>query len=185
MNQAIVDYLRIQGEIETILIRSQFVDPYTKLQMKNEINNLQTQATGKSVLINDAISSIHPNLYVAKTHIQEAIEQFNRSGNNFMDSFYKYFENFNGWISSLDYTQNIAFINLSGTFVILITLISIIFIFYGNKILDYLNLEQRYPKIAKFILLRRKFQQYYLLWDISVIAIVSITMFLMNLTLFY
>jgi ABC-type multidrug transport system permease subunit len=165
-------------------MKSQFADPYTRLQIQNEINNLQAQANGKIVQIHDAINSINPNLYVAKIQIQEVIEQLRRNGHNFMDSFYKYFEDFNSLISSLDYTQNIAFINLSGIFVILVTIISIIFIFYGNIILDYLNLEQRYPKIAKFIILRRKFQQYYLLWDIFIITIVSIVMFIMNLTLF-
>lgn len=184
MNQALIDFLKIQGDIHTKSMKYQYADPYTRLKIQNAINNLHAQAKGKIVQIHDAINSINPNLYVAKTQIQEFIEQLRRSGHNFVDSFYKYFEDFNNWISSLDYTQNIAFINLSGIFVILVTIISIIFIFYGNKILDYLNLEQRYPKIAKFIILRRKFQQYYLLWDIFIITTVSIVMFIMNLTLF-
>jgi hypothetical protein len=87
-------------------------------------------------------------------------------------------------VNSLDHVHNIAIINLFGIFLIIISLLSIIFIFYGNILLDYLNLEQRYPKIAKIIILRRKFQGYYLWWNIFIIAIVSIIMFLMNLTLF-
>jgi len=65
-------------------------------------------------------------------------------------------------MSNLDHVHNIAIVNLFGIFVIIVSLISIVFIFYGNIFLDYLNLEQRYPKLAKFITLRRKLQQYYL-----------------------
>jgi hypothetical protein len=43
----------------------------------------------------------------------------------------------------------------------------------------------KYPKIAKFIVLRRKFQQFYLFWNIFVITIVSIIMFLMNLSILF
>lgn len=65
-------------------------------------------------------------------------------------------------MNSLDYIQNLAIINLFGIFVIVVSIISIVFIFYGNKLLDYFNLEARYPKLAKLIILRRKFNQYYL-----------------------
>jgi hypothetical protein len=185
VNQSIIEYLKIEAEIKSIEFNSNFTtDPITRLQLTKQIQDLQKQAEGKIVQIHDTISSINSNLYVAKTQVQDILEQITRGGHNFMDSFYKFIENFNNWLASLDYAQNIAFINLSGIFVIMVTLISIIFIFYGNKILDYLNLEQRYPKIAKLILLRRKFQQYYLLWDIFLITIILIAMFLMNLTLF-
>jgi hypothetical protein len=132
------------------------------MQLQNEILSLQSQASGKIVVIHDTISSINPNLYVAKSQIEEIINEMRRNGNNFTDSIYKYIDNFNHYMASLNYEQNIAIINLFGIFVIIVSLISIVFIFYGNIILDYLNLELKYPKIAKFIVLRRKFQQFYL-----------------------
>lgn len=116
---------------------------------------------------------------------EEIINEMRRNGNNFTDSIYKYIDNFNHYMASLNYEQNIAIINLFGIFVIIVSLISIVFIFYGNIILDYLNLELKYPKIAKFIVLRRKFQQFYLFWNIFVITIVSIIMFLMNLSILF
>jgi hypothetical protein len=50
--------------------------------------------------------------------------------------------------------------------VMLACLISIIFVFYGDLLIKRFDLENKYPKIAKFIQLRRKFQQYYLLLNI-------------------
>ena len=68
--------------------------------------------------------------------------------------------------------------------IFIISLFSIISIFYGNKIIDYLGLEY-YPRLTKFIALRRKFQNFYLLINIFLITVILIIMFLMNLTLIY
>ena len=72
-----------------------------------------------------------------------------------------------------------------GIGLILLSLLQIIFIFYGTVILDYLNLETRYPKLAKIIQLRRTFQQFYLFLNIFIIVIISIILLFFNLTFFY
>jgi hypothetical protein len=51
-------------------------------------------------------------------------------------------------------------------------LFSLISIIYGDKLIIFFDLENRFPKIAKFIQIRRKFQQYYLLMNIGLIIIV-------------
>lgn len=80
--------------------------------------------------------------------------------------------------------ENLAFVNMSGIIFIMITLFSIIMIFYGAKLLDYFQLEKRFPRIAKMIILRRKFQAYYLLTNILLISVVLIIMFALNLAIF-
>jgi hypothetical protein len=106
---------------------------------------------------------------------------------NFIDIFniQDFFSNLNNYIMNLSYEQNLAFVNLSGIFVIMITLMSIVSIFYSNKLLNYFSLESHYPKFAKLILLRVKFQQYYLFINILIITIVSIVMFALNLSVFF
>ena len=49
-----------------------------------------------------------------------------------------------------------------GGLLILSCCYSIIIIIYGNKFIIWLDIEKKYPKIAKFIELRQKLQQYYL-----------------------
>lgn len=119
-----------------------------------------------------------------KLKIYQIIAKNMSNSNNLVNNIWESVENFNQWLSTITYEQNIAFINLSGTFVIFVTLFSIIAIFYGDRLINYLKLEERYPKIAKYIILRRKFQQFYLLINILIIFIVTIIMFVMNLTLF-
>jgi len=65
-----------------------------------------------------------------------------------------------------------AFSNLLFCQVILASLISIIFVFFGEYLISRFKLETRYPRLAKFIQLRRKFQRYYLILNIFYIVVV-------------
>ena len=51
--------------------------------------------------------------------------------------------------------------------IIISSLISIIFIFYGDYLIQKFNIETKYPRLYKFICLRRKFQKYYLFINIG------------------
>ena len=53
----------------------------------------------------------------------------------------------------------------------------------SNLLIDYFQLETKYPKIAKYIRLRRKFQNYYMFINILLIIFVCITILLLNLVL--
>jgi hypothetical protein len=71
---------------------------------------------------------------------------------------------------SLDPLDRIALSLLLLSQVIFSALVSIIFIFYGEYLIIKFDLERKYPRLAKFIQLRRKFQQYYLLFSILIIV---------------
>ena len=76
-------------------------------------------------------------------------------------------------INNLTFEQLIYVTHLSGSIVILISIISISTIVYSNAIIEYLQLETKYPKIAKFIQLRKKFQNYLLIMDLIIIFFVK------------
>jgi hypothetical protein len=65
------------------------------------------------------------------------------------------------WFDGLIGIKKIAFSLILGKSVILSALVSIIFIFYGNILIEKYDLVNRYPKLAKFIELRKKYQKYY------------------------
>ena len=90
-------------------------------------------------------------------------QQLSKEKDKFLDNISDNIDNINNFFINLSHEQNFALFNFLGIFVIFITLINILFIFYGNKLLDYFNLENRFPRLAVYINLRRKFQQYYLL----------------------
>jgi Ca2+/Na+ antiporter len=84
-------------------------------------------------------------------------------------------------IDGFNYEQNLAMSNILGSMVIIFSLFSIISIFYGEKLIIFFDLENRFPKISKFIQIRRKFQQYYLLMNIGLIIIVLLLIIYVNI----
>lgn len=63
----------------------------------------------------------------------------------------KYISDVSDFLSSLTFEQTVAILNITGCIAIIISLISLIIIFYGNIFIDSLQLEIRYPRIARFI----------------------------------
>jgi len=87
------------------------------------------------------------------------------------------------WFEKLGGVQQLAVGILLGKSVILSSLISIIFIFYGDILLDKYNIANKYPKLAKIIELRKKYQRYYFKYNCLLIFMVIISEFMVGLAL--
>jgi len=79
------------------------------------------------------------------------------------------------WFESLIVIKKIAVCLIISKSVIFSALISIIFIFYGNILIEKYDLENRYPKLAKLIQLRQKFQKYYFKFYCGLILMAVLT----------
>ena len=170
-------------------LNSSSLDAGTRITYETTITNLQqaNQMIIQGVTNNhEMMQQLRESIAIDNSVILRELENLRRgsTSNGFIDSIDRLWNDFNGWIQSLDYIHNVAFVNIMGIGLILLSLLQIVFIFYGTFILDYLNLEARYPKLAKIIQLRRTFQQFYLLLNICIIFIVSIIMLFFNLTFF-
>lgn len=69
--------------------------------------------------------------------------------------------------------------------VLISALLSILFIFYGDFLLNKYNLETRYPRLAKIIILRRKFSKYYLILNCSVVLFVILIEVIFSLAILF
>ena len=89
--------------------------------------------------------------------------------NNFMSNFpslsdlSKLWQNWNSFLKTLTLEELGAVAHFVSSLFVLICLINIIMVIYGDFMIRYLKLETRLPKIAKIIQLRRQFQLYYML----------------------
>lgn len=77
-------------------------------------------------------------------------------------------------------THSIAIVNFFGCLIILLCLITILSAFYGNKIILYFDLENKYPSLAKFIRLRIKFQNYTIIFNFVLLTFVLINQMIIN-----
>jgi hypothetical protein len=80
-----------------------------------------------------------------------------------------------GWFEGLNGIKKIAVSLIISKSVVFSALTSIIFIFYGNILIEKYDLINRYPKLAKIIQLRQKFQKYYFNYYCFLILLVVIT----------
>src|SRR5258708_1970765 len=116
------------------------------------------------------------------------IEKYLNSKNNnftnlFSDSFTTLINDLNNIIHSLTIEQNLALISISASIFILVTMFSIISVFYGDYLINILNLERKYTKLAKIIQIRRKFRQYYLL--LNILGIIIMTLIIITINIHY
>lgn len=82
--------------------------------------------------------------------------------------------NLQEFLSSLTRLELFAFISFCFNSVILSAIVSIVFIWYGDFLVKYFNLEVRYPKIAKFIAFRKKLNKYSLYYNLFLISFCAI-----------
>ena len=117
---------------------------------------------------------------VGKAELMEILDKINKSSGN------KYtIDEISNFLSTLTFEQTVAITHIFGFIVIILSLISLFSVFYGNLLIDYFKLEEKLPRIAKIIQLRRKFQMFYSVLDFTLIFIVISIMFYIDLLLFY
>jgi uncharacterized integral membrane protein len=60
---------------------------------------------------------------------------------------------------------------------------SIMLIYFGDYFINYFNLEAKYPKLANFIKMRRKFQNYYVILNLIIIILILFIIIYINFLL--
>ena len=70
------------------------------------------------------------------------------------------------FFDSLTLGQLAAFLNIIFFIMLLLTVYSILATLFGNEIIKYFNIEEKYPRLKTFFKLRSTFQKYYLFWNV-------------------
>jgi hypothetical protein len=117
--------------------------------------NLLEQANNSYKKIMDIVTSNNESNsesnFISSFDYNELVNQFNIL-----------LENYKAFLSTLDVEQIVIVLNFLGLIVILFCFITIATIIYNDYLIKYLNkyfdIDNKYPRIAKFIQLRRKLQ---------------------------
>jgi hypothetical protein len=109
----------------------------------------------------------------------EILNSSNNSNNNLLLE--GYFDNIKNSLSNLTYEQLGAIVHISGSLFILFCLFTIISIIYGDRLIIYFNLEEKFPKLAKYIQLRRKYLEFNLILNITLIILVLLSIIYINM----
>ena len=163
--------------------------PWESLPQKTELsaNIANSEANHHIGNFNNNISKMND----LSTNILELVKKFHSSGggngnscsNNFSDLLLGAWHQYQEFLSTLSTEQIGALGHLWIFFFILMCLFSLISVFYGDWLIRYFKLEEKLPKLARFIQLRRKFQHYYLI--LNFICIILALLLLISLNFYF
>ena len=108
-------------------------------------------------------------------------------GEDFLNQIFNLISSPPGWkgfTSQLTFDQLNALGHILSSFTILLCLITIMTIVYGDILLDNFKLEVKFPKLAKFIKLRKTFRLYYLFINFSIILLLCLSIIFVDLQAF-
>jgi hypothetical protein len=150
----------------------------TESQLENT-NNVLDQLTDVNQSFKNSNNDLNTFINIVEKYINS------KNNNNFTNSFTILINDINNFIQGITIEQNLALITISGSIFILLTMFSIISIFYGDYLIIRLNIENKFPKLAKFIQLRRKFRQFYLLTNIIIIILILLIIITFNIHYYF
>jgi hypothetical protein len=143
-------------------------------------------------MLSQNLNNISEKIGKSNDKLSEVIDMLFNSGSGsgsktnflFVDEITKFISMYQDYLSTLTLVQTGALVHIILSLFIFFCLFSIIGIFYGETLIRYFNLEEKYPKLARFIQLRRKFQQYYFILNIFLIFIALSSIIYVNLLVF-
>ena len=165
-----VESERLISEKDRLLMRLCFVkDSFEQNNIKNRINSLDILIAKNHEELILELNRIKRDVLIHSDALEKMeldAKLINKSMIIDLDSIWAFFD-------SINIFKRIALSLLLLKGVVISSTFSLIFILYGDYLLTKYNIESRYPKLAKFIQLRRKFQRYYLVLAISWILLAS------------
>ena len=177
------------------------VDENTKNKLTSIVGNLKEKQKetleAKNRLLNAVNNdSTNSSLNYYKKELEESVERsdklinelssfLDKNKTNFLENLEVVIKNYIDFLSNLNTEQLCNVMTITSSSLILICIFHILIIYFGNFLIDYFRLESKYPRIAKFIRLRKMFQDFNILVNIIVIVIVLMFIIYVNfVTLF-
>lgn len=124
----------------------------------------------------DLITKCHNRISDLEKFLKD--NNFKFSEDNFIS---KLITEFKDYLSTLSIEQLCILIDFLLITLVFSCLITILFAFYGNFLIDKFSLEEKYPKLSVIIKLRRKFQHYYIITNSLIIIFALLFMGYVNL----
>lgn len=147
--------------------------------------SIQEAVSSRSVNWNQNIDNSFSNL-------KQLIEDYKGSGSssnlidntNLIEELKQILDAYLNWFNHLSLLKQGAVTHIVLSIAMFLSLTSLITVFYGDSLIKYWDIETKYPRIAKYIGLRRKFQQYYFFFNTVGILIILGIIISLNIYIF-
>lgn len=137
-------------------------------------------------MIVESSNTLEDSVFKANNIIDEILKMISSSddSNNFIN-INNFFDNWSSYISTMNSIQLCAISHILVSLCILFLLWNILVAYFGNKLIIYFNIDEKWPRLKKFIELRRKFQDYYIKFNSLFIIMLLIYITYIDLLLLY
>lgn len=126
---------------------------------------------GASVLMYKAwneFSKVNDSIH---NDLKKALEIISDDKKKLLDNLHELIDNYKNFLSNLNVDQLCQLLTITSSSLILICLLNIIIIYFSNYIIDYLNLEIKFTKLAKFLKIRKIYQNFNISFNLLLIFI--------------
>ena len=157
-------------------------------ELADTLNQLTENATLSDQSVQQQLIDGLKKIQAYSNELQDFVDQINKDtiseglNKNFIDNFNLDF--FTTYLDSLPLLQEAALLHILLFIIILLTLSNIFGSLFANELLNYFDLENKFPSISGFLKLRAKFQKYYLSWNIFFLLILIIAAIFLNIFIF-
>lgn len=197
----------LDSQLETESLKAKLLSGFDELTQLKQANTTDLETLNKKISAlsenqiltenNEAINAVNSMSYymdeltvrISKenTTLEQLLENLKKSidsGHKFID-IDSYISSYRDFLSTLTIEQTGALANIFCGIVIFFCLITLNSIFFSDILLTYFKLEEKYPKIARFIKIRRQFQKFYFIVNSLIILITILAVIFINILSFY
>lgn len=196
------NYLKIQKENESLRERVNDLkfDELKNELIKNKVETLRSSLEISQSNISNEMEQIKKLDNVNKEILQPHLNNINNEGeninstvdeiinifndvsnkfinnNNLIDNLKLFYNKWSDFIASLNLEQVGLVAHITTSIFIIVCLFNILSVLMSDFLIKYFKLELKFPKLSKFLELRRKFQNYYLIINFLLIIITLLTL---------
>src|SRR6266481_5441848 len=142
----------------------------------DKIHNLNEQLQNKNVSVADK-TNIENKMSSANSELKNGLVEVNQTlksiieavkGDNSssstglidLDTIQEFMAKYQMFIDQLSHEHKYAVIHISFSITILFCLFTLVSIHSGDRLIEYFKIEEKYPKLVRYILIRRKLKSY-------------------------
>jgi len=163
-------------------------------RVKSVLNNIDLQLNTKNFNIGENLETLNNkqkyyseelnNLIIKKDeNVNELLDKINSIVNKSDLSSYlsDMMEKYQSILSTLNLDQMVALFNIFGFFMVLVTIFNLSTVLIGDYLIDRLKLEDKFPKLSKYIKFKQTLNKGYLTFYYLILYIITITFILCNI----
>jgi len=181
LEQTMMENVEIQAKLGRVKESLESIENNAKI-----LNNLSKNKDNNDTLINESSNTLKESATKANELIDKIFEIINNSDSNSSNNYIQnIFDNINKILSTFDTIQLGAIGHISACISILLCIWHIFTLYYGEQLIIYFDLEKKWPKLAKFIQLRRKFLYFNIKINILIICIIVLYVLFVNVYILY